>query len=104
MDVIMRSSNNLVLRLVLTFIACLAGMTIYEITKQLVWPAIGIWQSHLITILVSGALSTVCAYFIFRRSDWMQQRLTEELAERQRAEASLRKNEEDLRITLNSIG
>jgi two-component system sensor histidine kinase UhpB len=100
----MRSSYTLFVRLAITFVVILAAMSVFESTKQSIWPSIGIWQSHLITIFFSSTIAVTCAYFIFRRADWMEQRLTEELRERQHAETELRKSEEDLRITLDSIG
>lgn len=100
----MRSSTRLFTRLALTFLSTFVTMTIYELSKQFFWPGIGIWNSHVVTILVSSTFSVLCAYFIFRRTDWMEQRIREELADRTRAESELRKSEEDLRITLDSIG
>ncbi len=39
-------------------------MTVYETLKQFVWPDIGIWESHIITIIFTSTLATVCSYFV----------------------------------------
>src|SRR5271170_661882 len=62
----------------------------YELLKESVAPGLTKWESHAVTVLVTMLLATVAAAYVVR-----QQR---------RAAAALRLNEEDLRITLESIG
>jgi PAS domain-containing protein len=49
-------------------------------------------------------LVAVSSYFVFKKSDALQQKVVDELLQRTRAEALLRQSEENLQITLNSIG
>src|SRR4051812_43129139 len=100
----MHISRSLALRLVVTAVAVMCGMALYESTKQFFWPSITVWQSHIVTILFSTLISSTSAYLIFRKSDILQQNLAIELAERKRAEVLLRRSDENLRITLDSIG
>ena len=100
----MHISRSLLLRLAVTFAAVFIGMAVFETLKQFFWPNINVWQSHAITILFSSFISISSAYFIFRHADFLQQRLSKELAERKIAQDSLQQSEEDLRTTLNSIG
>jgi light-regulated signal transduction histidine kinase (bacteriophytochrome) len=53
-------------------------MTAYEVLKQVLFPDIGIWESHLVTIVFTSVLGTALAYFAFRRLD----RLNGELEKR----------------------
>jgi PAS domain S-box-containing protein len=100
----MHISRSLALRLAVTAVVVMCGMALYESTKQFFWPSITVWESHIVTILFGTLISAGSAYLIFRKSDILQQNLASELAERKRAEALLRRSEENLRITLDSIG
>jgi len=42
-------------------------MTLFELGKSLLFPSITQWQSHLITIVVSGVISTVASLFVFNK-------------------------------------
>jgi tungstate transport system substrate-binding protein len=44
-------------------------MVLFETTKQLLWPTITVWQSHVITIFFSSTAATVAAYFAFYSTD-----------------------------------
>ncbi len=50
--------------LLAVFLVSIVVMTIYEMLKQFVWPDIGIWESHIITIIFTSVLATVCSYFV----------------------------------------
>jgi diguanylate cyclase (GGDEF)-like protein len=43
------------------------AMLLYELAKQFIFPHIGIWTSHTITILFTSMLATVVAYFVGRK-------------------------------------
>ena len=100
----MPTSTSQYFRLFATFAAVAAGMAIYEFFKQLLWPNITLWESHLLTICFGALIALISAFFVFRRSDAQNQRIAKELAERIRIDEQLQAREEDLRITLNSIG
>jgi PAS domain S-box-containing protein len=42
-----------------------AFMALFELGKDLLFPSITLWRSHLITIIVSGAIATVASLFIY---------------------------------------
>ena len=60
----------------------LVGMSIYEWLKQLLFPSITIWQSHIVTILFSTGVATLAGFFVLREHARLQQRLANEIAER----------------------
>jgi hypothetical protein len=42
-------------------------MTAYEVFKQFLFPEIGIWESHVITIIFSSISAATAAYYIFKK-------------------------------------
>ena len=70
--------------------ATAGGMVIYELLKEAVLPGLSKWESHSLTIAVTATLGAVAAAYVGRKQE-------------QQTERSLR-NEENLRITLESIG
>jgi len=42
-------------------------MSLFELAKSLVFPSITLFQSHLMTIFVSGAIATVSGHFVFNK-------------------------------------
>jgi len=52
--------------LALIFIAMLAVMFLYELAKQLLNPAISIWESHIVTILFTSIISVIILFFSLR--------------------------------------
>jgi two-component system sensor kinase FixL len=72
----------------IVMLSTLIGMTLFETLKQLINPNIGIWQSHIVTIVFATCVATIAAYFALLRyfrlrtvSD--QQRIIREQLERQ---------------------
>src|SRR5581483_1894793 len=59
----------LAIRLALTYVAVGALMAAFESTKQLIFPSVTVWQSHIVTIFFSSTIATVLVYFIFRHSE-----------------------------------
>jgi len=53
--------------LTITALAVCALLSLYEFTKQLVFPGITIWQSHLMTIVIGSAAASLVAYVVLRR-------------------------------------
>ena len=56
-------------QLIIVFFGVLIGMTLYEITKQLIFPKISIWESHIVTIIFTTILATVGAYFVLNERE-----------------------------------
>ena len=48
-------------------------MTAYELLKTFLFPSINLWESHLITIVVSGAIATFAALRVLRKDDRLRQ-------------------------------
>lgn len=89
--------------LLLTAAFSLVAMTVYELTKQLLWPDVSVWESHAITILAVSVFITGMVYFVIRDR---QRRLTSVVnTMRQRAdlERRLRTAEAKKDLVLNSI-
>jgi hypothetical protein len=89
--------------LALLAVAMLVGMTIYEWLKQLLFPNITIWQSHIVTILFSTGVATVAGFFVLREHARLQQRLADEIAERTRAQAQQERLIGELRAALANV-
>jgi hypothetical protein len=83
--------------------AMLVGMTIYEWLKQLLFPSITIWQSHIITILFSTGIATVAGFFVLREHARLQQQLADEIAERTWAQEQQEHLIGELRVALANI-
>jgi two-component system cell cycle sensor histidine kinase/response regulator CckA len=54
-------------QLAFVLVSTVAVMTLFEVTKSLVFPALTLWQSHLITIVVSSIVATTAASFVLRK-------------------------------------
>ncbi|PKL58113.1 MAG: hypothetical protein CVV34_04035, partial [Methanomicrobiales archaeon HGW-Methanomicrobiales-5] len=89
--------------LALIFFSMLAIMFIYELTKQVLNPSIGIWESHAITIVFTSAISAIIIYFPLRSSYREQQKTTEALRHQQETEEKLRKSEIQYRSFVESV-
>ncbi|MEN8130629.1 MAG: PAS domain S-box protein [Pseudomonadota bacterium] len=89
-----------ILPLALAMLLTLIGVTLFEALKQLIQPDIGIWQSHIATIVFATCIATVAAYFILRhyaflRSETLNEKklreqLENQVGKRQVLEARLR--------------
>lgn len=73
-----------------------ALMTGFEITKQLLFPHISIWQSHASTIGLTVTVSTLASYFLIRRVASLNR-------ERQAAQATMRETEERQRRVVDNL-
>jgi len=65
--------RNLGYRVALITAFTLVSMTVFELVKTLLFPSIKLWESHLITIGVSGVIATVTAFFALRRDERLRQ-------------------------------
>jgi PAS domain S-box-containing protein len=50
---------------ILVMLSAVAFMALFELGKDLLFPSISLWRSHLITIMVGGAVATVASLFIY---------------------------------------
>lgn len=74
----------------------LLGMSIFEVSKQLIHPSISIWESHVVTIIFSSAIATVLTFFVWQRQSRFQAQLLAEIKERKKTEETLRRTQEEL--------
>src|SRR5208282_1466803 len=65
--------RNLARPIALVTAFTLVFMTVYELVTTLLFPSITLWESHLITIVVSGTIATVTAFFALRRYERLRQ-------------------------------
>ena len=91
---LLRKLLPVILKIVL--ITCIF-FSIYEVTKQLVFSDIIIWQSHIVTIIFASLVAALGAYFPLKKIEILYQRSMNELAARKRAQAILRESEERYR-------
>jgi PAS domain S-box-containing protein len=92
----MRQRSRLILKLLLVMLVMLFWMAGFELSKELILPSVGLWESHLITVLFSAFLATGAAFLIFRKYQALLDQLTRELEERQRAEQALQAAHDEL--------
>lgn len=71
-------------------------MSIYESLKQLIYPQITIWESHIVTIIFSSTMATIAAYFIIGTYKKLHEQKMHEIYERKQARSMLVKAYEDL--------
>lgn len=84
------------------FFGMLAGMTVFEVTKQMIIPAISIWESHVITIIFTSIMGVVIAYYPLQAMQLETQRATSELRLRTVTEERLRTSEAQIRSFVDS--
>jgi len=60
------SRRGSVLVPVLVFVSAVVFMALYELGKSLLFPSITFWQSHSITIVISGAIATLANHFVLK--------------------------------------
>ena len=89
--------------LALVFIAMLAVMFLYELAKQLLNPAISIWESHIVTILFTSIVSVIILFFPLRSLYREQQRTKDALVLQQEAEDRLRHSEAQYHTFVESV-
>lgn len=89
--------------LLLTAAISLVAMTVYESTKQLLWPDISLWESHGITILTVSILITVLVYFAIRDRQKRLAGVVKTMQKRAELERRLRQAEAKKNLVLNSI-
>jgi PAS domain S-box-containing protein len=69
----------------------LITMTVFEITKQAIWPNITIWQSHFMTIIFTTLVAGTAIYVSIRQYETLRQQTLEEKTLRQQTEVAWQK-------------
>jgi PAS domain S-box-containing protein len=62
-----KGPRSSVSQLAFIFVSTLAVMILYEVAKSLVFPAITLWESHLITIVLAAIVATTGASWVLRK-------------------------------------
>ena len=88
--------------LALFFITMLIVMFCYELTKQLLFPSISIWESHAITILFTSIISVMILFLPLRSLYREQERTKNSLHLLEEAEKRLRQSEAQYRSFVES--
>lgn len=78
----------------------LSLMTVFELTKQLLYPDITLWESHLATIIFSASTASLAAFFALKRLAKMNDLLMMENMERRKAEERLASYQKELEGTV----
>ncbi len=89
--------------LAVVFLSMLVIMFLFELTKQVLNPAISIWTSHAITIVVTSIMAVIIVYFPLRSSYREQQKTKEALRLQKEAEENLRTSEMQYRSFVESV-
>jgi PAS domain S-box-containing protein len=84
-----KKSADLVSRLLLVALIMIVGMTVFEFFKNLFFPNLSLWDSHVITIIFSSVIGTLVAYFILTRYFKLLNQLNQNLVDRQQSEQAL---------------
>lgn len=85
---------NLVSQLSLIAFVMFIFMSVYEISKQYLFPNISLWESHIITIIFTTLIATIVSYFVLRKFHIVYKNIKIEIEHRKQVEADLRSSEE----------
>jgi two-component system, cell cycle sensor histidine kinase and response regulator CckA len=88
---------GLTLQLLLAAVSAAALMSGFEVCKQLFFPRVSIWQSHLATICFTTLLAVLAAYFIGRKLATLNRRLQHDLEQGKQIAFALEESEERYR-------
>jgi len=91
-----RSRPEMAGSLVAAGIAVAAGMFLFELSKQVLYPHITIWVSHFVTISFTAVLTVLAAYLVGRKLAALNVELAADIEERKRLEELRRRSEEEL--------
>jgi PAS domain-containing protein len=89
---------RLVLQLAAIAVVMLVLMTLYEGIKQVLFPNISLWGSHLITIDFTSVLASLISFFVLDRFHRRYQERVDEIDRRRATEAALRASERKYRL------
>jgi PAS domain S-box-containing protein len=85
-----RKLAELVVRLLLVAFIIIVGMTGFEFLKNLFFPNLSLWDSHIITIIFSSVIGTMVAYFLINKYFKLLDQLNQNLFGRQQSEQALK--------------
>jgi two-component system, sporulation sensor kinase E len=89
-----RSHHSSLLRLTMLAATAVAALMLsYELSKQLLFPLISLWQSHTATIIFTTLLSVLAIYGVGQRMQALNRKLKEHLGERERIDTALQQSE-----------
>jgi len=91
-----RPLRSLVIPVMITMLAMLTGMSIYQIAKYLLLPGLSLIKSNIVTVFFSTTVATVAAYFILRKRQALFRQLLREIEDRKLAEEEIKTLNEDL--------
>ncbi len=77
-------------RLFIVFISTMAVMSVYELAKQLLFPGITIWESHLITIFFTSIIAVIIVSYPLRSLSIEHDHAVNEFEKRKQAEESMK--------------
>jgi two-component system, cell cycle sensor histidine kinase and response regulator CckA len=72
----------------------LVSMSVYESLKQIIFPNISVWQSHIVTVIFSTTCAGAAAYFIFKNQYRLNNILVQKNIENERLNEGLREREQ----------
>jgi two-component system, sensor histidine kinase PdtaS len=98
-----KNIKGLLLTLASTLIIMLVGMSLYEFTKQMVFPGIAIWESHIMTVVFSSIVATTASFFVFKNRQKIVDRCNVENNERKIAQESLAKALDEKNLLIREI-
>lgn len=81
----------------------LSAMSAYELVKQLLWPRISLWESHLITIGFSTLCGGLASIWVTSRLHQALKQLQVQSVEKERLHAELEKTLARLRDTYDEV-
>jgi len=85
-----RRLSDLVVRLLLVAVIMIIGLTGFELIKNLLFPNLSLWDSHIITIIFISLIGTMVAYFILKKYFGLLNQLGQNCVDRQQTEQALR--------------
>ncbi len=91
------------LQISFTAISMLFFMTLYESVKQMLFPGISVWDSHLITIAFSTVVAGITACFIFKKQAELYRAIAEEMAKRRETENQLLATIDELKKAMSQV-
>jgi PAS domain S-box-containing protein len=77
-------------RLLLVALTIIVAMTGFEFFKNLFFPNVSLWESHIITIIFVSVIGTVFAYFILKKYFNLLNQLGQNRVDRQQSEQALK--------------
>jgi PAS domain S-box-containing protein len=85
-----------VYRFLVLGVGVMLGMAAFEFLKQLLFPGITVWQSHIVTVFFTTFISLATAYLVTRKTKFMTIKISENNAIHRGTVSELRLSEEKL--------